>query len=278
MLEAKISNKATEAKYIRQAGALASSQAVTSCKEWKSAADALVALLVRVQKSKTIDWDFIKIHAAFTDALRNLGKVTKKWEPQTETDLYESVGRLLKDPDSPESLSGKLRRPFNLCLCWSSVSVSRVKEIRKVLNTKKILTACDPIAGNGFLDSLLCSKLLGGDALSVSAFDKSPPSKTWCIVKEFVSSGKRLPFADEQLLLLSWPTDGDSSIEDILRGFKGQWVLYIGETGDCVLGNKGSCGTSNFFDLLKADWKVEHEFKMQRFPFIHDICVLFRRV
>lgn len=93
---------------------------------------------------------------------------------------------------------------------------------------------------------------LGQSGVDVAAYDAKPFENHWCGGAKYHSVRKGGPeMAAEfprRALMLCWPPYDDPMAEDALSCYKGDLLIYVGESdGGCTAGD-------GFFRLLERDW------------------------
>lgn len=116
----------------------------------------------------------------------------------------------------------------------------------------------DPLAGSGYWAWLLRSA-----GIRVDASDLKPPNLggngwhpgayVWTNVGQ--ADARTLPWDDitDRTLLLSWPPYGADLGEQVARSFRGQRLIYIGES------EGASCGTDEMFDYFDEAFNLAAE-------------------
>ncbi len=125
--------------------------------------------------------------------------------------------------------------------------------------------AIDPMAGTGYLADLLNQH--GVDTL---AYDLAPRRVMYGTVRRGHGPFTVKRHGADRTLILSWPPMHDPIGEQILRAYRGNKVIYIGEWGD-------SCGSPGLFSALDREWLSLDEHHPIRWHQMHDIVRVFVR-
>jgi hypothetical protein len=128
----------------------------------------------------------------------------------------------------------------------------------------------DPLAGSGYW-----AYLMAQCGVDVIAADAAPPTfnqdhNRWHYHGQHITVHKANAFDTvceahpQRSLLLSWPPyDAPIGVE-VLRAFRGDRVVYIGE------GEGGCCGDDVMFELLAAEWVEVTDHRPVQWYGIHD--------
>ena len=76
------------------------------------------------------------------------------------------------------------------------------------------------------------------------------------------------------ILFLCWPPFDEDIAEYAISNFKGQYVIYIGES------RGRSTANDNFFDILEREWeyiKLEPYIYIKSLPFVYDSIQIYKR-
>jgi hypothetical protein len=131
-------------------------------------------------------------------------------------------------------------------------------------------------AGTGYWLALLRSR--GVDAIGcdharpgrANAFHRGG-SGAWASIERLKSAAaaRRHP---ERALLLCWPPyDDDAASYDVLRAYRGEVVIHIGER------DEGATGSVRFHRELTLNWTVAEELELPHWPRLQDGITVYRR-
>src|SRR5947207_1816560 len=113
-----------------------------------------------------------------------------------------------------------------------------------------------------------CSSVLGVRAANAShQFARSP----WIAIEreDSVRAARR---HGERTLVLCWPPfDDDRASYSVLRAFRGDTLVYIGERG------QGAMGSVRFHRELALNWSVAEEVRLPNWPRLRDALTVYRR-
>lgn len=101
--------------------------------------------------------------------------------------------------------------------------------------------ALDPIAGSGYL-----AWLLNQSGVDTLAFDQHPWRWTYGTINRGWAPYTVARYGHDRTLILSWPDDGDRTIEQVLAAYRGDRVITIA--------NRDFCGTKDLWSTLDEDW------------------------
>jgi len=131
-------------------------------------------------------------------------------------------------------------------------------------------------AGTGYWLALLRSR--GVDAIG---YDHARPGRgnayhrggrgAWISIERLKSAAaaRRHP---ERALLLCWPPyDDDSASYDVLRAYRGEVVLHVGER------DEGATGSVRFHRELAVNWSLIEEVELPHWPRLQDRLMVYRR-
>ena len=76
---------------------------------------------------------------------------------------------------------------------------------------------------------------------------------------------------DPEVLMMVWAPYGKTMAHDSLKAFKGNLLVWIGES------ESGCNGDAHFFTALEKNWKMVDHISMPRWKESHDGCIIFQR-
>lgn len=132
-------------------------------------------------------------------------------------------------------------------------------------------------AGMGYWAALLRSR-----GVDVMAYDAAPPGRSrndfhragrppWTEVRR-ASSVAAARRHGERTLLLCWPPYGDDAASyDVLRAYRGDTLIYIGEP------DEGATGSVRFQRELGLNWTLTRAVALPRWPRLRDTLMVYRR-
>ena len=130
-------------------------------------------------------------------------------------------------------------------------------------------------AGSGYWAYLLRAR-----GVIVEAYDKDPPTlgarkygfnKMWTNVNVGDTSVLQYYSGGKHALMLCWPCYDDPFAFDALTAYKGNTLIYIGESwGGCT-------GDDQFFRLLQNEWECTETVDIPRWDGIHDSLFVYKR-
>src|SRR5256885_10444276 len=146
----------------------------------------------------------------------------------------------------------------------------------------EVLAALAPLvecgAGMGDWSALLMAR-----GVDVVAYDAEPPGvgaanayhqfarSPWIAIEreDSVRAARR---HGERTLVLCWPPfDDDRASYSVLRAFRGDTLVYIGERG------QGAMGSVRFHRELALNWSVAEEVRLPNWPRLRDTLTVYRR-
>jgi len=160
------------------------------------------------------------------------------------------------------------RRELASLFCWGVPNDPALQ----VLAAHAPLVECG--AGMGYW-----SALLGARGVDVLAFDAAPPGNSaneyhrfarepWTTVQaeDSVIAARR---HGDRTLFLCWPPfDDDRSSYAVLRAYRGDTLIFVGE---------GATGSVRFHRELALNWSLEHEVPLPNWPRLRDRLMVYRR-
>ena len=160
------------------------------------------------------------------------------------------------------------RRELASLFCWG-VPNERALE---VLAAHAPLVECG--AGMGYWAALLRAR-----GVDVLAFDAAPPDKStneyhrfprapWTSVEAEDSAVAARRHSDRTLFLCWPPFDDDRSSYAVLRAYRGDKLVFVGE---------GATGSVRFHRELALNWSPEEEVKLPNWPRLRDTLTVYRR-
>lgn len=130
----------------------------------------------------------------------------------------------------------------------------------------------DPLAGTGWWGSLLAQH-----GVDVVSYDLEPGGNVWHQDQPLhatvvgMDAVEAVVLHPDRTLLLSWPPHGEPVGVDVVRAYRGNRVVYIGE------GDGGCCGDDAMFAELEANWVEVAEHLPVQWSGIHDQVRVFER-
>jgi len=164
------------------------------------------------------------------------------------------------------------RRELSSLFSWG-VPNERALE---VLATQAPLVECG--AGMGYWSALL--KARGVDVL---AYDAAPPDgesanayhrftrQPWTPIEKEDSLVAARRHRDRTLVLCWPPFDDDRASYAVLRAYRGERLVYIGERGE------GVTASVRFHRELALNWSLEEEVRLPNWPRLRDTLTVYRR-
>jgi len=145
----------------------------------------------------------------------------------------------------------------------------------------KVMAAHAPLvecgAGMGYWSALLRAR-----GVDVAAYDASPPGTEtnayhvfarapWTAVEREDSVRVARRHGDRTLVLCWPPFEDDHASYDVLRAYRGDTLVYIGERGE------GAMGSVRFHRELALNWNLEEEVRLPNWPRLRDTLTVYRR-
>ena len=145
----------------------------------------------------------------------------------------------------------------------------------------EVLAAHAPLvecgAGMGYWSALL--RVRGVDVL---AYDAAPPGVEanayhafgrgpWTAIERDDSMHAARRHGDRTLVLCWPPFDDDRASYAVLRAYRGDTLVYVGERGE------GAMGSVRFHRELGLNWSVEEEVPLPNWPRLRDRLLVYRR-
>jgi len=145
----------------------------------------------------------------------------------------------------------------------------------------EVLAAHAPLvecgAGMGYWSALLRAR-----AVDVAAYDAAPPGAEtnayhafprgpWTAIEREDSMHAARRHGDRTLVLCWPPFDDDRASYAVLRAYRGDTLVYIGERGE------GATGSVRFHRELALNWSVEEEVRLPNWPRLRDTLAVYRR-
>ena len=129
-------------------------------------------------------------------------------------------------------------------------------------------------AGMGYWSALLRAR-----GVDVVAYDAAPPGKSsnayhrfarepWTAVEAQDSALAARRHGDRTLFLCWPPYDDDASSYAVLRAYRGDKLVFIGE---------GATGSVRFHRELALNWSLEEEVRLPNWPGLRDTLMVYRR-
>ena len=163
------------------------------------------------------------------------------------------------------------RRAFINEFGWSVPTQKAIEEIKQFTGTDTVLEV-----GSGFGLWAHLLQQSGVQVIPTDAFvpmDKlhDPQTHTFTQVEKLKALDAVSQYATSNVLMLVWPLYNDPMAYVALKNFKGNKVIYIGES------EKGCTGDDNFCKLLNEEWKIVKNINIPRWNDIHDQIYLYTR-
>jgi hypothetical protein len=203
---------------------------------------------------------------AYWDAVRNHLADDRIFggHPVPVVDTYGSIARDYRTRVDRNALCSQYS--------WTVTDPDTVEFVREHAGPMLI----DPLAGSGWW-----AWLLGQDHVDVLASDENPPNGTsdnnWHRGSAHVQIA-RMDAVDavaqanqSRTLLLSWPPYDSDIGARILDAYRGNRVIYIGETAG------GCCGDDRMFDLLDQGWQEIADHRPIQYYGIRDWVTVYQR-
>jgi len=164
------------------------------------------------------------------------------------------------------------RRELTGLYAWTISSPGTVDFVLAHCGTKVI----DPLAGTGYW-----AWILEQAGVQVKASDLHPPTaggstwhpaaeRTWVPVSQ-CDALEAIDGAEQATLLLSWPPyDSDLGLQ-IVKRYRGQRIIYMGE-------EDGSCATPEMFEALDKDFRAISVHAPVQWWGLHDEVVIYDRI
>jgi hypothetical protein len=142
----------------------------------------------------------------------------------------------------------------------------------------QVLAAHAPLlecgAGMGYWSALLRAR-----GVDILAFDAAPPDKSpnayhrstrdpWTAIEAHESAAAAQRHADRTLFLCWPPYDDDASSYAVLRAYRGDKLVFVGE---------GATGSVRFHRELALNWSLEEEVRLPNWPRLRDMLMVYRR-
>lgn len=159
------------------------------------------------------------------------------------------------------------RRNFTQYLSWAIPSKTVLNEIIKFVGDDFVIEAASGTGIWSFLMMLYGLKVMPTDyfqdheQFSIKYIDQ--------FINTFENNQDLFPFFN--VLFLSWPSYKDNWSTEILRQFKGNKFIYIGES------LYGCCANDEFFEELENNWEFESSYNHISWGGIHDYIGMYRR-
>lgn len=131
-------------------------------------------------------------------------------------------------------------------------------------------------AGMGYWLALLSAR-----GVDVIGYDRAAPGarnayhrggrRPWSVIRKGTSTEAARRHRDRTLLLCWPPYDDDAGSYDVLRAYRGDTVVHIGEPGE------GATGSVRFHRELALNWTPIEEVPLPNWPRLQDRVVVYRR-
>lgn len=207
-------------------------------------------------------WDICEPHAEPSG---------ERWEGPQVAGFFVSRRRLKDDPNFAERMAfWEKRRELTSLYSWSIPDPPSVKFVVEMSRGKLL----DPIAGTGYWTYLLAQS-----GVDCAAYDSAPPTSStednmWhrhasafmaVLRADAVAAVAALTFVDSSpTLFLSWPPYESPLAYEILKAYRGDRVIYIGE------GAGGCTADDDFHELLDKEWTEVDFHLIAQWGGIHD--------
>ena len=155
---------------------------------------------------------------------------------------------------------------------WSVPTQKAIEEIKQFTGTDTVLEV-----GSGFGLWAHLLQQSGVQVIPTDAFvpmDKlhDPQTHSFTQVEKLKALDAVSQYATSNTLMLVWPLYDDPMAYMALKNFKGNKVIYIGESGG------GCTGDDNFCKLLNEEWKIVKHIDIPQWKDIHDQIYLYTRL
>lgn len=179
-----------------------------------------------------------------------------------------------------------LRWRYTMCslFSWGLLAPEQARLVSQVLLGFGVRGIVDPLAGSGWH-----ARLWREAGLKVAALDSYPGRPVaWEHVQVVADSRDvarcGIPPAPEPgggegwALFLSWPPHAPETVGlDLLQGWRGDLVVYLGERDAACCGDAGLTGGRALLDALERDWVVVRSWRIPQWPGFDDDLTVFRR-
>jgi hypothetical protein len=121
-------------------------------------------------------------------------------------------------------------------------------------------------AGTGYWSALLRSR-----GVDVAAYDLAPSRRAWTALERADSVAAARRHRDRALVLCWPPYDDDRASYDVVRAYRGEMLIHIGERGE------GTTGSVRFHRELALNWTLVEEVDLPHWPRLRDSLCVYRR-
>jgi hypothetical protein len=162
-------------------------------------------------------------------------------------------------------------RPVTSLQLDAPETVYGITQYLKQNNLNRIL---DPLAGTGYWARRMAQE--GFEVTAIDLFDLQQNTyhrtgHQWFPVEYGRDALQIVQEYPEHVLWLSWPPYDESLGADILKAYKGNCVVYMGE------GCGGCCGDYPMFNLLETEWELSAVIPTINWGGIHSSTEIYRR-
>jgi len=126
-------------------------------------------------------------------------------------------------------------------------------------------------AGTGYW-----AHMLNQNGVDIICFDKysttyshGPWQKYWFNVES--GGPEKIKDYPDRVLFLCWPDYGNKMATKCLKSYKGEYVIYIGES------HGGCTADEEFFDVIERDFELVKRIEIPQWYGIHDELYIFKR-
>lgn len=129
----------------------------------------------------------------------------------------------------------------------------------------------DPMAGTGYW-----GYILGQVGVDVVCYDLEPETNRWHEGEKLhvpmtqMDGAQAAALHPDRTLLLAWPPYSQDDGKRVLAAYKGDRVIYLGETDGC-------CGDEDLHELFDKDWNPVAAHRPVQWCGLHDVVIVYDR-